>query len=156
MTAPPRDDESLTKHDELAISTAALADVPWAAAGVAGVVVFGADLVLHLTGGHLGLASSLSAGTVAAVSVAGGGAVLRRRASRAAMWARTHPWRFAILPGVAAAVLVFVISVLVGSGGMLGDAFTAVWHGAIAYGLTGAAGMAAGNLRRDKKPFRGY
>jgi hypothetical protein len=156
MTAPPRNDESLTRHDELAISSAALADVPWAAAGVAGVVVFGADLVLHLTGGSLGLASSLSAGTVAAFAVAGGGAVLRRRASRAALWARNHPWRFAILPGVAAAIVVFVISVLVGSSGIVGGAFTSIWHGAIAYGLTGAAGIAAGNLRRDKGRTSGH
>lgn len=155
MTAPPRNDESLTRHDELAISGAALADVPWAAAGAAGAVVFGADLVYHLTTGHLDPGSALAAGTVAAFAVAGGGVVLRKRASRAAMWARNHPWRFAILPGVAAAIVVFVISVLF-SGGIFGSAFTGVWHGAIAYGLTGAAGMAAGNLRRGKGRSGGY
>jgi hypothetical protein len=152
MSAPPRNDQTnLTRHDELAISSAALADVPWAVAGAAGVVVTGADLLLHITTGHLGLGSSLSAGTVAAFAVAGGGVVLRRRASRAGVWARSHPWRFAALPGVAAAIVVFVISVMIGSSGMLGGAFAGLWHGAIAYGLTGAAGAVAGSVRRDKR-----
>ncbi len=149
MSAPPRKDEpGLTRRDELAVSGAALSDVPWTAAGAAGAVVAGADLVLHLTGGHLGLSSSLSAGTVALFAVAGGGAVVRNRTSRAVRWARRNPWRFAVLPGVATAIVVFVLSVLVGSSGLLGGGFTAVWHGAIAYGVTGAAAAIAGSRNR--------
>jgi hypothetical protein len=152
MSAPPRNDQSnLTRHDELAISSAALADVPWAVAGAAGVVVTGADLLLHITTGHLGLGSSLSAGAVAAFAVAGGGVVLRKRASRAALWARRNPWRFAFLPGVAAAIVVFAISVVIGSSGMVGAAFTGLLHGAIAYGLTGVSGAVAGSMRRDRR-----
>jgi hypothetical protein len=151
MSAPPRKDEpGLTRRDELAVSGAALSDVPWTAAGAAGVVVAGADLVLHLTGGHLGLSSSLSAGTVALTSVAGAGVVLRDRSSRAVRWARRNPWAFAVLPGVATAIIVFVLSVLVGSSGVIGGSFTALWHGAIAYGVTGAAAAIGGSRRKSR------
>jgi hypothetical protein len=121
---------------------------PWSMAGAAGAVVTGADLVLHLTGGHLGLTSSLSAGAVAFFAVAGGGAVLRSSSGRAMRWARTNPWRFAVLPGAAAAIVVFVLSVVIGSSGLIGGSFTSLWHGAIAYGLTGVAGSVAGGRKR--------
>jgi hypothetical protein len=150
MTAPLRTDETrLTKREEMTVSAAALSGVPWKAAGATGVAVAGADLLVHLLGGSLALSSSLSAGTVALFAVAGAGAVLRKQPSRAARWARQHPWRFAILPGAAAAVIVFVLSVLVGGGWVVGGAFTALWHGAIAYGITGAAGSVAGSRRRS-------
>jgi hypothetical protein len=103
---------------------------------------------LHLVGGHLDVPTALSAGTVAFFAVAGGGALLRGQSSRAMRWARENPWRFALLPGIAAAIIVFVLSVVVGSSGMLGGAFTAVWHGAVAYGLTGVAGSVAGTRKR--------
>jgi hypothetical protein len=148
MSVPLRDNDSnLSRQDQMTVSTAAMSEVPWGAAVAAGAVVTGADLVLHVMTGHLGLGSSLSAGTVALFAVAGGGALLRGRASRAVRWARRHPWQFAVIPGVATAVVVFVLSVIFGNG-LFGDAFTAVWHGAIAYGLTGAAGVFTG--RRDK------
>jgi hypothetical protein len=123
---------------------------PWSMAGAAGAVVTGADLVLHLTGGHIGLLSSLSAGSVAFFAVAGGGALVRSRshAGRAMRWAQANPWRFAVLPGVAAAIVVFVLSVVIGSSGLVGGTFTSLWHGAIAYGLTGAAGTVAGSRKR--------
>ncbi|HEX9034091.1 MAG TPA: hypothetical protein VF834_19800 [Streptosporangiaceae bacterium] len=156
MSAPSRNDESsLTRRDELTVSGGALAEAPWGVAGAAGAVVTGADLLLHLTGGHLGLGSSLAAGTVAAFAVAGGGVVVRKRAGRAARWARSNPWRFAVLPGAAAAVVVFVLSMVLGSGALLGSAFTAAWHGAVAFGLTGVAGVVAGSVRREPGRSRG-
>jgi hypothetical protein len=148
MSAPTRNQEpGLNRRDELAVSSAAMSAAPWKTAGAAGVVVTGGDLALHLMGGHLGLSPSLSAGAVALFAVAGGGALLRSRSGRAMRWARANPWRFALLPGVAAAAVVFVLSVLIGSSGMIGGAFTAVWHGAIAYGITGVAGS-VGRSRR--------
>jgi hypothetical protein len=151
MSTPLRNDQrDLSKREELAVSGAAMADVPWAVAGAAGVAVTGADLALHLLGGHLALTTSLSAGTVALFTVAGGSVVIRRRASRAARWARSHPWRFAVMPGAATAVVVFVLAVL-GSSGVLGGAFTALWHGAIAFGLTGGVGAIAGSGRSTKQ-----
>jgi hypothetical protein len=150
MSVPLRNDEpNLTRRDQVAVSTAAMSEVPWKAAIGAGVVVTGADLLLHLTTVHLGLGSSLSAGTVAMFAVAGGGVLIRGRASRAVRWARRNPWQFALLPGVATAAIVFALSVVFGSG-LFGDAFTALWHGAIAYGITGAAGVLSG--RRNKSP----
>src|SRR5258706_2895118 len=99
MSTPLRNDEQgLSRREELTVSTAAMADVPWAVAGAAGVVVTGADLLLHLMGGHVGLTSSLSAGTVALFTVAGGSVVVRRPRGRPARWARTPPGRFRCLP----------------------------------------------------------
>jgi hypothetical protein len=147
MSAPSRNDDNLTRRDELAISGAAMADVPWGVAGAAGAAVAGADLLLHLATLHLAVGSSLSAGAVAFFAVAGAGAVLRKRSSRAARWALNNPWRFAILPGAAAAIVVFVISVI--GSGIVGSAFTALWHGAVAYGITGVAGVSARGMRRD-------
>ena len=157
MTTPLRNDEQrLSKREELTVSSAAMADVPWAVAGAAGAVVTGADLLFHLIGGHLALSSSLSAGTVAAFTVAGGSVVIRRNASRAARWARNHPWRFAVVPGAATAAIVFVLAVLVGSSGVFGGVFTALWHGAITFGLTGAAGAIAGSGKRSDKSRASY
>jgi hypothetical protein len=157
MSTPLRDDQQgLSRREEMTVSSAAMADVPWGVAGAAGAVVTGADLLLHVVGGHVALTSSLSAGTVALFAVAGGSVVVRQRASRAARWARSNPWRFAVMPGTATAVIVFVLSVLVGSSGIFGGAFTALWHGAIAYGLTGAAGAIAGRPNRGKQRGTGY
>jgi hypothetical protein len=149
MSAPTRSDEpGLTRRDELSVSSAAMSGAPWKMAGAAGVVVTGADLVFHLVGGHLDVPTALSAGTVALFAVAGGGAVLRGQSGRAMRWARANPWRFAMLPGLAAAVIVFVLSVVIGNSGLIGGTFTAVWHGAVAYGLTGVAGSVAGSRKR--------
>jgi len=157
MSTPLRNDQQgLSRREEMTVSGAAMADVPWGVAGAAGAVVTGADLAVHLLGGHLALSSSLSAGTVALFAVAGGSVVVRNRAGRAARWARSNPWRFAVLPGSATAVIVFVLSVLIGSSGMFGGAFTALWHGAIAFGLTGAAGAIAGSRNPKKSRGPGY
>jgi hypothetical protein len=145
--------DSLSTRDGLTVSTAAMSEVPWKAAAGAGVIVAGADLVLHLTTFHWGLSAignSASAGIVALFAVAGAGVMLRRdRASRAVRWARHHPWQFALIPGAATAVIVFVLSVIFGSG-LFGDVFTAVWHGAVAYGITGAVGALAGRDRASR------
>jgi hypothetical protein len=150
MSAPTRKDEpGLTRRDELAVSGAAMSQAPWAVAGAAGAVVTGGDLILHLMTANLGLTGSLSAGAVAFFAVAAGGAALSSRSGRAMRWARQNPWRFAVLPGVACAIVVFVLSVVLGGGGMIGGSFAALWHGAAAYGLTGVAASAGrGRSRR--------
>ena len=103
--------------------------------------------MLHLTSLHLGLTPSLAAGTVAFFTVAGGGAMLRSHSGRAMRWARSNPWRFAMVPGAATAVIVFVLVVVLGSGGLVGGAFDALWHGAITFGLTGLVGTVAGGRK---------
>jgi hypothetical protein len=147
MSAPPRNNEpGLTRRDELAVSSAAMTHAPWGTAAVTGAVITGGDLLLHLSTLHSGVAASLSAGTVAFFAVAGGGAMLRSRPGRAMRWARNHPWRFAAVPGVATLVVVYVLSVVLGHG-IIGPVFTGLWHGAIAYGLTGLAGTVAGGRK---------
>jgi hypothetical protein len=149
MSAPTRKDEpGLTRREEMAVSGAAISQAPWAVAGAAGVVVTGGDLALHLMSAHIGLSGSLSAGAVAFFAVAAGGAALSSRSGRAMRWARQNPWRFAILPGIACAAVVFVLSVILGGSGMFGGAFTALWHGAAAYGLTGAAASVGRSRKR--------
>jgi len=149
MSAPPRNpDADLTRRDELVVSGGALADVPWGVAGAAGAAVTGADFLMHLVTGHIAVSSPLEAGIMALFAVAGAGLMLRKRGGRAAQWARRNPWRFAILPGAATAILVFVLAVIVGSSGPIGGTFTALWHGAVAYGVTGLAGAAVGSRRR--------
>ena len=67
MSTPLRNDQQgMSRREEMTVSSAAMADVPWGVAGAAGAVVTGADLLLHLMGGHLGLGSSLAAGTTPA------------------------------------------------------------------------------------------
>jgi hypothetical protein len=125
---------------------------PWALAGAAGAVAAGGDFILHLMVWHLAITSPLSLGAVAFFAVAGGGALLRSQGGRAMTWARRNPWRFAVLPGAACAIVVFVLAVVLGSSGLVGGAFTALWHGAAAYGLTGLVGSvgSAGSTRRRR------
>lgn len=140
MSAPPSTYQAnLSTREEVAVSGAALAEAPWKLAGAAGVVATGADMLAHLVFFHPELFTPLSWGVVAFFAVAGGGALVRSRKSRALRWARSRPWRFAIMPGAAAAITVFALTVLHGSS-VFGSAFTAVWHGALAYGVTGVVG----------------
>ena len=149
MSAPPSTYQTnLSRREELAVSGAALSDAPWKLAGAAGLVVTGADLLLHLFALHLAWASALSMGSVAFFAVAGAGALVRSRRSRALRWARSRPWRYAIAPGAACAIVVFVLTVLHGSG-VGGAAFTALWHGGLAYALTGMVGAVVRPRGRD-------
>jgi hypothetical protein len=155
MSAPTRTDEpGLSKRDEAAVSSAVLSSAPWKTAAATGGVVGLGDLGLHLIGGSVGLSGlsgSVSLGLLAFFVVAGAGAVLSSRSGRAVQWARSNPWRFAILPAVACAAIVFVLSVVLG-GGVFGGIFSGVWHGAGVYGLTGLAGSVGGARRRRRRP----
>jgi hypothetical protein len=130
---------NLSRREEMAVSGAAMSDAPWKLAAGTGVVVAGADMLMHLALFHFTLFTPLTWGAVAFFAVAGAGALVRSRRSRALRWARSRPWRFAVAPGLACAIVVFVLSVI-DSGGVLGSAFTALWHGAIAFAATGAVG----------------
>jgi hypothetical protein len=152
MPASTRTDPGLSRREEVAVSGAAMSSAPWGAAGVTGAVVAAGDLGLHLIGGSIfslhALSGSVSLGVVAFLVVAAGGAALSRRSGRAARWVRDNPWRFAMVPAVACAAIVFVLSVVLG-GGIFGGVFSAVWHGAATYGLTGLAGS-IGSSRRHR------
>jgi hypothetical protein len=149
MSAPPSSYQTnLSRREEAAVSGAVLSDAPWKLAGAAGIVVAGADLMLHLFALHLAWATALSMGSVAFFTVAGAGALIRSRRSRALRWARSKPWRFAVVPGAATAIVVFVLTVLHGSG-VPGAVFTSLWHGALTLGLTGAVGTVVRPRGRD-------
>lgn len=143
-----RTDQGLNRREELAVSGSVLSEAPWRLAGAAGAVTAGADILLHLMVWQVAISSPIALGAVVFFAVAGGGALLKARHSRALRWAQRNPWRFAVLPGIACAAVVFVLSVI-DSGGLFGSLFTALWHGGAAYGLTGLVGS-VGRPRRAR------
>jgi hypothetical protein len=79
---------------------------------------------------------------VAFFVVAAAGALWRAGSGRAVRWARSNPWRFAVMPALACAAIVFVLSLVTG-GGIIDPMLSGLWHGGVVYGLTGAAGLAS-------------
>jgi hypothetical protein len=151
MSAPTQNDHDLSRRDEMSISGAALSGAPWGAAVLTGGVVAAGDLGLHVIRGGLGLSAvsgSLAMGAVAFFVVAAAGALWRARPSRAIRWARSNPWRFAILPALAVAAIAVVLSVVTG-GGVLHGVVSGLWHGGLAFGLTGVVGMASKSRQKD-------
>lgn len=151
MSAPTQNDQDLSKREEMSISGAALSGAPWKTAVVTGGVIAAGDLGLHVIRGGLGLhavSGSLAMGAVAFLVVAAAGALWRARPSRAIRWARNNPWRFAVLPALAAAAIALVLSVVTG-GGVLAGLVSGLWHGGLAYGLTGVAAMASRSRQKD-------
>lgn len=143
MSAPTHNDQDISAREGMSISGAAMSGAPWGAAVVTGGVVAAGDLGLHVIGSGLGigaLSGSLAMGAVAFFVVAAAGALWRARPSRAIRWARSNPWRFAVLPAVACLVVGFVLSVVTG-GGIIDGVWSGLWHGGIVYGLTGVAGV---------------
>jgi hypothetical protein len=134
----------------MSVSGAAMSSAPWGAAVVTGGVVAAGDLGLHVIGSGLGvgaLSGSLAMGAVAFFVVAAAGALWRAKPSRAIRWARSNPWRFAIVPAIACAAIALVLSVVTG-GGIIHGALSGLWHGGLVYGLTGVAGVAS----KSRKP----
>ena len=143
MSTPTPTDQDLSRREEMAVSSAAMSAAPWGAAAVTGGVVAVGDLGLHIMSSGLGLSAlsgSLALGAVAFFVVAAAGALWRARPSRAIRWARSNPWRFAVLPALACAAVVLVLSVVTG-GGIIDPVLSGLWHGGLVYGLTGAAGV---------------
>ncbi len=153
MSAPTNSEQDLSRREEMSVSGAAMSGAPWGAAAVTGGVVAAGDFALHvigsgLSGFHLsGLSGSVAMGVVAFFVVAAAGALFRAKPSRAIRWARSNPWRFAVLPALAVAAIALVLSVVTG-GGVISGVLSGLWHGGVAYGLTGVAGMAS----RSRKP----
>ena len=153
MSAPTQSDQDLSRREELSVSGAAMSGAPWGAAAVTGGVVAAGDLGLHIIGSgfglHLsGLSGSLAMGAVAFFVVAAAGALWRARPSRAIRWARNNPWRFAVMPALAVAAVALVLSVVTG-GGVFHGLISGLWHGGLAYGLTGVAAMASRSRKSE-------
>jgi hypothetical protein len=150
MSTPTQTDQDLSRREEITVSGAAMSGAPWAAATMTGGVVAVGDLGLHLIAAGLGMAAvggSLSMGAVAFFVVAAAGALWRARPSRAIRWARSNPWRFAVVPALACAAIALVLSVVTG-GGIIDPVLSGLWHGAVVYGLTGVAGAASKSRKR--------
>jgi len=150
MSAPTQSDQDLSRREEITVSGAAMSGAPWAAATMTGGVVAVGDLGQHLIGAGLGMAAvggSLSVGAVAFFVVAAAGALWRARPSRAIRWARSNPWRFAVVPALACAAIALVLSVVT-SGGIIDPVLSGLWHGAVVYGLTGVAGATSKSRKR--------
>ena len=145
MSASTQTDQDLSRREEMTVSGAAMSAAPWGTAVATGGVVAVGDLGLHVIGGGLGLGAlsgSVAMGVVAFFVVAAAGALWRARSSRAIRWARSNPWRFAVMPALACAAIALVLSVVTG-GGIIDPVLSGLWHGALVYGLTGAAGVFA-------------
>ncbi len=151
MSAPTNSEQDLSRREELSVSGAAMSRAPWGAAVVTGGVVAAGELGLHVIGAGLGLhalSGSLAMGAVAFFVVAAAGALWRARPSRAIRWARSNPWRFAVLPAIACAAVALVLSVVTG-GGVLDGVLSGLWHGGLVYGLTGVAAMTSRSRKSD-------
>ena len=149
MTTPTMNEPGLDRRDETSVPAAAMSQAPWTGAAVTGGVLTLGDFGWPVIAGHFGLGGfgdSLSLGILAFMVVAASGALLRERSTRAIRWARANPWRFALLPGLACAAVVFILSVVLG-GGIVGPVLAGLWHGALAFGLTGAVGTYARTRR---------
>ena len=134
----------------MSVSGSVMSEAPLGAAAVTGAAVAVADLGLHVVGGTFGIAAmsgSVAAGAAVFLIVAAAGALWRAKSSRAARWARSNPWRFAILPAVAAAVIALVLTTVTG-GGFLHAILSGAWHGGAVYGITGAIGAASKSRKR--------
>jgi hypothetical protein len=153
MSAPTHNEQELSRREELSISGAAMSSAPWGAAVATGGVVAAGDFALHvlgsgLSGFHLSaLSGSIAMGAVAFFVVAAAGALWRAKPSRAIRWARSNPWRFAVVPAIACAAIALVLSVVTG-GGIIDGVLSGLWHGGLVYGLTGVAGVAS----KSRKP----
>lgn len=153
MTAPTRnydlrDERRMSRREEMAVSGSVLSEAPWALAGSAGAIATVGDMLMHALVWQFAVSGPLALGAVVFFAVAGAGALLRARSSRALRWAQRHPWRFAVLPGAACATVVFVLSMFV-NGGLFGSVFTGLWHGLAAGALTGLVGS-VGRPRRAR------
>ena len=87
-------------------------------------------------------------GVVAFCVVAAAGGAWRSRPTRAIRWARSNPWRFAVMPALVAAAIALVLSVATG-GGIIDPVLSGLWHGGLVYGLTGVAGAASKSRKRS-------
>src|SRR5579862_1703530 len=153
MSAPTHSEQDLSRREEMSVSGAAMSGAPWGAAVVTGGVVAVGDLGLHLIGSgislHLSsLSGSLAMGALAFFVVAAAGALWRAKPSRAIRWARSNPWRFAMLPAAAVAAVALVLSVLTG-GGIIDGVLSGLWHGGVAFGLTGVAAMTSRSRKSE-------
>ncbi|GGK81187.1 hypothetical protein Sme01_44270 [Sphaerisporangium melleum] len=129
----------LTRRDEMSLAGAALRGAPWKAAAITGgagaAISFLMGAVLP---GPADLTWALCLGItlfslVAAIGAASRPEVGDRVTRQARLWSLRHPWRFALYPGAAAAVLMYPVQLIFDQEGVFGAAWQALWGGALVY-----------------------
>jgi hypothetical protein len=129
----------LTRRDEMSLAGAALRGAPWKAAAITGAA---AAAISYLMGiilpGSADLTWALCLGISLFSLVAAVGAVSRpdvgdRVTRNARIWSLRHPWRFALYPGIAAAIVMYPVQLVFDQEGVFGAAFDALWGGALVY-----------------------
>jgi hypothetical protein len=127
------------------IAVSAATRGPWRAALAGGVIAGAADAGLHLLTGGLTVAMPLWYALVAFFLIGGAGALLRGGRDRARTWAMSHPLRYALVPGAAAATTVLVTRLLLGFSGAF---LNAVLAGLVVTGAVSLIGYVARAVHR--------
>ncbi|MDF5754424.1 hypothetical protein [Spongiactinospora sp. TRM90649] len=129
----------LTRSDEMSLAGAALRGAPWKAAAISGGVIAAANWLMGvLLPGPADLTTSLGLGITLFALVASIGAISRpntadRVTRQARLWSLGHPFRFALYPAAAAAILMYPVQLVFDREGMFGAAWDALWGGAVVY-----------------------
>jgi hypothetical protein len=137
-----------SRHESLWIATAAAAQGPWGLAAAGGGVIGGVQLAAELAGGHLTLAGPLASGLIVFFLIGSIGALLGKSRDRARDWAHSHPWRFAVVPAIGAAVVDLPVKLFLSSAGILGATADAMWAALSVFVIVGLVGMVVGAVRR--------
>ncbi len=127
----------------MSLAGAALRGAPWKTAAVSGGVVAATSFLMGwILPGPADLTWALCLGISVFTLVAGIGAISKpdqgdRVTQQARRWSLRHPWRFALYPGVGAAVLMYPVQLVIDREGVFGAAWDALWGGAFVYLVTG-------------------
>ncbi len=133
------DMNELTRRDEMSLAGAALRGAPWKAAAITGGASAAISYVMGVVlPGPADLTWALCLGISVFSLVAAIGAVSKpnvgdRVTRQARLWSLRHPWRFALYPGILAAVVMYPVQLVFDQEGVFGAAWDALWGGALVY-----------------------
>jgi hypothetical protein len=138
-----------SRNESLWIATSAAAQGPWGLAAAGGAVIGGGQLAIELLSGHVTVASPLAAALTVFFLIGPIGALLGKGRDRARAWAHRHPWRYAVVPALAAGAAVLPVKLLLSTAGIIGATGAALGTAATILVIVGLAGMIVGAVRRN-------
>ncbi|MFC0554625.1 hypothetical protein ACFFHJ_27390 [Planotetraspora thailandica] len=147
--------KELTRRDEMSLAAAALRGAPWAGAAISGGAVAATSLVMGwILPGSPDLSWALCVGITMFTLVASIGSISQPQRGdhvtrQARVWSLRHPWRFALYPGLGAAVLMYPIQLIVDGEGLFGGAWDAFWGGVFVFLITGVLALAMRSRARS-------
>ena len=147
----------LTRRDEMSLAGAALRGAPWKVAAITGGATAAISYVMGVVlPGPADLTWALCLGITLFALVAAVGAVAKpevgdRVTRQARLWSLRHPWRFALYPGLGAAVLMYPVQLVFDQEGVFGAAWDALWGGAFVYLLAAILTAAQGRKARQAR-----